>query len=313
MHVVLSSDRIESPLRLPSAMDHASCWVIVVSFNAGPVLSDCIHALLDSNVPVRIVLVDNASTDRSLDSVEHRWAEDPRLTILRNARNLGFAAACNQGLDHVEGRWLVLLNPDCIVERDTLGRMLEAVEGRSDVGMAGCLIRNLDGTEQAGCRRREPTPMRSVSRVLHLGGRVSGSIGGGSFNMHREPLPSEPVTVEAISGAFMLVRREAVERVGPLDEGYFLHCEDLDWCRRFRDAGFGILFVPEVEVTHHKGTGSRSRPVWVEWHKHRGMLRYFRKFHRHGHSIWMDLLVRVGVWGRFGALATVMTVRRFLK
>ena len=294
-------------------MDHASCSVIVVNFNAGPVLTDCIQALLASTVPAEIVLVDNASTDTSLARVQERWAEEPRLQVVRNLQNLGFAAACNKGLDHVEGRWLLFLNPDCIVEPDTLARMLVAVEGRPDVGMAGCLIRNLDGTEQAGCRRREPTPIRSLSRVLHLGSMASGNIGSGGFNMHREPLPLEPVTVEAISGAFMLVRRAAVERVGPLDEGYFLHCEDLDWCRRFRDAGFRILFVPEIEVVHHKGTGSRARPVWVEWHKHRGMLRYFHKFHRHGRSTMMALLVRVGVWGRFGALATVMTVRRLLK
>jgi GT2 family glycosyltransferase len=130
--------------------------------------------------------------------------------------------------------------------------------------------------------------------------------------MHREPLPPEPITVEAISGAFMLVRRGAIRRVGALDEGYFLHFEDLDWCRRFRDSGFSILFVPNVEVIHHKGTGSRGRPVWVEWHKHRGMLRYFRKFHRKDHFVLTNLLVRIGVWGRFGLLATLITVRRLL-
>ena len=311
--VVLDSAPINDPLRLLPAMDHASCSVIVVNFNAGPVLTECIEALLDSTVPAQILLVDNASTDTSLERVLARWSGEPRLQVVRNLQNLGFSAACNKGLDRVKGRWILFLNPDCIVERDTLARMLLAVEGRADVGMAGCLIRNLDGTEQAGCRRREPTPIRSLSRVLRLGSVGLVSVGGGGLNMRREPLPSEPITVDAISGAFMLVRREAVERVGPLDEGYFLHCEDLDWCRRFRDAGFRILFVPDVEVIHHKGTGSRGRPVWVEWQKHRGMLRYFRKFHRHRHSIWMDLLVRVGVWGRFGALAAVMTIRRLRK
>lgn len=294
-------------------MSAPDCSVIIVSFNAGPVLLDCLRSVLHSTVAVEILLVDNASDDGILQQVSNEWGRDQRVRIWKNPTNLGFAMGCNQALPAASAPWLLFLNPDCVVQRETLGQMLEVVQGREDVGMAGCLIRNPDGTEQAGCRRREPTPMRSLSRVLHLSRIVPGRNGVGDLNMHREPLPPEPIPVEAISGAFMLVRREAIGRVGALDEGYFLHFEDLDWCRRFRDAGFSILFVPSVEVIHHKGTGSRGRPVWVEWHKHRGMLRYFRKFHRKGHFVLTDLLVRIGVWSRFGLLATVITVRRLLK
>ena len=95
-----------------------------------------------------------------------------------------------------------------------------------------------------------------------------------------------------------------METVGPLDEGYFLHCEDLDWCERFRQAGLKVLFVPDVSIRHAKGGSSRDRPVRVLWHKHRGMIRYYRKFFRDQYPLPVLWLVSAGVWLRFGLLAT---------
>jgi hypothetical protein len=110
--------------------------------------------------------------------------------------------------------------------------------------------------------------------------------------------------VEAISGAFMFVRREALEQVGPLDEGYFLHCEDLDWCMRFQQAGWQVLFVPDVEVTHYKGHSSKHQPIKILWHMHRGMVRFYRKFFRARYPLPLMWLVVAGVWVRFSGLAT---------
>ncbi len=116
-------------------------------------------------------------------------------------------------------------------------------------------------------------------------------------------LPRQAVAVEGISGAFMLVRREALEEVGPLDEGYFLHCEDLDWFYRFREADWEVLFVPEVAVTHVKGACSGTRPLLVLWHKHRGMVRFYRKFLSDAYPLPLLWLVFGAVWLRFVLLA----------
>lgn len=105
--------------------------------------------------------------------------------------------------------------------------------------------------------------------------------------------------MEAISGAFMLVKRSSLETVGPLDTGYFLHCEDLDWCMRFKQAGYLILFVPDVVITHVKGGCSVNRPVFVEWHKHKGMVRFYRKFFQKRYPSVLLFLVYVAVWIRF--------------
>jgi GT2 family glycosyltransferase len=172
---------------------------------------------------------------------------------------------------------------------------------------------NGDGSEQGGGRRAVPTPWRSFVRAFGLyrfASRWPDLFY--DFHLHTQPLPEVPVEVEAISGACMLVRREAVEDVGLWDEGYFLHCEDLDWCMRFREKGWKILFVPDARINHALGACSRSRRVFVEWHKHKGMVRFYGKFFRHQYPGALMWLVTLGVWVRFGLAAAYLTVRRLL-
>lgn len=281
--------------------------VIIVNFNGGPLLTDCVQAVLASTVSLEVFVIDNASADISLENLRQS-VDDPRLHIRQNSTNQGFAKASNQPLPQAKGRFLLYLNPDCLIQSDTLERMLEALKTRPNVGMAGCLIQNPDGTEQAGGRRRVPTPARSLIRVLHLD-KIMPGLHDKSIAMHLQTLPQVPVEVEAISGAFMLVRAQALSQVGPLDEHYFLHCEDLDWCMRFRAQGWQILFVPDVVVTHIKGVCSADRPLFVEWHKHKGMIRFYRKFFRHQYPGWLMVGVRAAVWLRFGVLAAVYLLK----
>jgi GT2 family glycosyltransferase len=271
--------------------------VITVNYNAGALLTECIRRVAASTVPVEIVVVDNASSDDSLACL--RAAAIPNLTIVGNAANLGFSRANNLALRGWTGDYALLLNPDCLVEPDTIEKVIAALARAPEAGMAGCLIRNPDGSEQAGCRRLTPTPGRALRRLL----------GGAALSLAGRPLPAGAEPVEAISGAFMLVRRAALEEVGLLDEGYFMHCEDLDWCIRFRQAGWSILFVPAVAVTHVKGVCSGDRAIRVEWYKHRGMVRYYCKFFRADHPAALIWLASLAIWLRFGAKALVMLVR----
>lgn len=119
-----------------------------------------------------------------------------------------------------------------------------------------------------------------------------------------------PEPIEAISGACMLVREAAIDEVGLLDEGYFMHCEDLDWCMRFRKAGWAVLFVPDAHVIHEKGTCSVSRPFFVEWHKHRGMIRFYRQHFSHQYPGVLMLMVILGVWFRFSLVSVSKLLKR---
>jgi hypothetical protein len=283
--------------------------IAVVNFNCGALLADAVAAVLASTACVEVFLVDNGSVDGSVARVLQRSGHDTRLSVIENGRNLGFTAASNIALKQATGEFVLLLNPDCIVPPDSLAQMVDLLEQQPEVGMAGCLLRNRDGSEQAGCRRAVPTPWRSLVRVLHLNKLFPEHPRFRNFLLNQEPLPQEPVLVEAISGAFMLVRRTAMEQVGLLDEGYFLHCDDLDWCMRFRQLGWKILFVPHVEALHHKGVCSCGHPMFVLWHKHKGMVRFYRKFFRHQYPLPLMGLVIATVWLRFAVLA-VLSERR---
>ncbi|MDC7787461.1 glycosyltransferase family 2 protein [Rhodoplanes sp. TEM] len=284
-----------------------SCDVVVVNYNAGAFLKQTVDAVLGTAAVARVVVVDNASADDSLRALRDAGG---RLAIVRNGRNLGFAAACNIGIGRTASEFVLLLNPDCRPEPGAIERLIGILADRPGAGMSGPLLLNPDGSEQAGGRRAEPTPGRSLVAALglaRLGGRVPGLTGVG---LHHAPLPAGPVEVEAISGACMLVRRDAMRSVGLMDDRYFLHCEDLDWCLRFRRGGFSIVFTPEARVIHQKGVSSRPHPIATEWHKHRGMARFYRKFYRSRYPAPLTALVMAGIWLRFGLVATTRLVRR---
>ncbi len=283
--------------------------VVIVNYNAGHILAECIHSTLPQ--ASEVLVVDNASSDFSLELCTQRFPEEPKLRIIRNTSNLGFAAACNIGAAQATAPYLLFLNPDCILGKDSLPRMVQVLETNPSAGMVGGLLINQDGTEQAGGRRAIPTPWRSFVRAfgLYRFERYRPRLFF-DFHLHKQALPGNVLEVEAISGALMLVRQKAIEDVGPWDEGYFLHCEDLDWCMRFGKKGWRILFIPDAPVVHYKGTCSRSRPVFVEWHKHRGMMRFYRKFFRHEYPGAVMWLVALGVWLRFGAITVIYSARR---
>jgi hypothetical protein len=225
---------------------------------------------------------------------------------------MGFASACNTGLAAANSDYLLFLNPDCILLANAVETLVKTLSLNESIGMVGGLLKNPDGTEQEGCRRAVPTPWRSFVRAFGLyrfANRWPRLFY--DFHLHNEDMPNQATEVEAISGACMLVNRAVIEEVGLWDEEYFLHCEDLDWCMRFRQRGFKILFEPNAVVEHTQGACGRSRPIFVEWHKHKGMGRFYCKFFRHQYPGVLMRVVLVGVWFRFGLVAISHTLRRF--
>ena len=286
--------------------------IIIVNFNSDEHLFRCVQSVLASTVSVTVFVVDNHSTDRSLPLLRYTFGKDPRVHILENKKNLGFARANNRALSLGTGDTVLFLNPDCTIRPDTVERMVAVMDSYPDVGMAGCLIRNPDGSEQEGCRRNTPTPLKSLINVLKLS-KLFKKYPQIGINLAGQPLPDRPVPIEAISGAFMFVRRSAAEQVGPMDDGFFVHCEDLDWCLRFGVAGWKVLFVPDIEVIHAKGACSAQRPIRVEWHKHKGMIRFYRKHFRRRYPSGLMYLVAVAVWVRFVLSAAMIFLKRTIR
>lgn len=283
--------------------------VVIVNHDAGKLLADCLEAALAQ--ARQVILVDNASLAVPFETVAARFATCPRLTILRSRVNTGFAAGCNRGAARADQPTILFLNPDCILGPGSLARLHDALVSGERIGMVGGLLTDAGGREQGGARRSIPTPWRSFVRGFGLG-RLGWLAPRwfSDFYLHREPLPARPTEVEAVSGALTMVRREAFDQAGPWDEGFFLHCEDLDLCLRFRQAGWRVLFVPDAPAVHHRGRCGRARPLAVEWHKHRGMIRFYRKHFRQTYPVGLFALVVAGVWVRFALVAARQTVRR---
>ena len=244
----------------------------------------------------------------SFDGIPGKTVSD----IIKNNKNLGFADACNIGSEAVMGEYLLFLNPDALLGDNSVEKLVNSFNFSPDVGMVGGLLINPNGTEQAGGRRAIPTPWRSFVRAFGLS-RFENRwpILFYDFCLHKKPLPDKPIYVEAISGACMMIKKEVMEEVGHWDKDYFLHCEDLDLCMRFRQKGYKILFVPDAPIIHYLGLCSTSHPVFAEWHKHKGMIRFYKKFFSMQYPGALMWLVKLGVWMRFSGIFVYLTLRRW--
>ena len=259
---------------------------IVVAFNSEETLDECLTRLRAAEDVVEIRVVDNDSRDGSLDIVQRHALADPRLRFIANPDNPGFAVACNQGAAETHAPWLAFVNPDCFVEADTLRRM-QAHALRADGGLIGADLVDEAGVRDVAARRRDPdfaAMLRDPSRA-----RLDVELDAA------QPLQA----VDAVSGALMLMPRGLFERIGGFDAGYRLHAEDLDLCRRARAEGALVACANDVRVLHVRGVSSRPRPLFVEWHKHRGFWRYYRRFDASGDGRLVRAAVFGLIWGRF--------------
>lgn len=286
--------------------------VVIVNYNAGPVLTACVAAIVDE--VEEVIIVDNASTDTSLATLTARFPAQSGIQLIHNTTNLGFAAACNIGYAASKAAYVLFLNPDCEVQERSLQRMLRVLEANPRIAMTGGYLLNPDGSEQGGGRRAMPTPWRAFLRATGLFrlGKVWPRFFA-DFHLHQQPLPDSPVEVEAVSGALMLVRRAALDDIGGWDADYFLHCEDLDLCMRLQQKNWQIVFVPDAPVIHHKGVCSKARPFFVAWHKHKGMMRFYRKFYSQRYTAAIMVLITAGVWSRFILAVVFHSLRILLK
>ena len=297
-----------STTSVPEA-DRPTLSTVIVSFNCREHLLRCLESLREEarNVACEVIVVDNASTDGTVEVVRHRY---PEVDVVPSTRNRGFAWASNRGLERARGDHLLLLNPDTVVPSQALARAVRALEERPEVGMLGCKLVRPDGTLDKACKRGFPTPLSSLyyfsgaSRVAPRSPRfaqyTAGHVG-----------EDETALVDAVNGAFMLVRREALDIVGLLDERYWLYMEDLDWCYRFSQHGWPVLYWPEVEVIHAKAGSSGHPRRWrANYAFHRGMWLFYRTHYAPTRPVVVTTLVWLGVWMKLAVSALSSAVKR---
>jgi len=292
---------------------------VVVNFNAGEVLIDCIRSVLAQDETTTLTLIDNASTDASADRAEALFGQTRRFNLIRNQANPGFAIAVNLAARRVVSRtpeqspdYLLILNPDCELQVGALDALRQALDNDPSAALAGPLVLDPDGRAARATLRRFPDPWVSLVTFSGLW-RLEPWLPAFRGVEPAAGLPDQVTVAEAVSGACMLVRSAAFRQAGGLDETYRLHCEDLDLMYRLRAQGAHCLFVPQARVVHLQGLSSRSRPLWAHWQKHRGMQRFFLKFQSPRYSQWLrwpfSLLVLAGIWARFAVTLPLVLLR----
>jgi len=285
--------------------------VIVVSHGAKDLLRRCLLSLREhpASVPTRVTVVDSGSPDDTPAMVE---SEFPEVRLLRRD-NIGFSAANNIVLDEVAApggaRLALLLNPDTEVREGALDAAIERIDRDERIGMVGIRLVTESGELDHACKRSFPTPLAALGHFTGIG-RLPGAPPALTQYRATELGEFEPGEVDAVNGAFMLVRREALVEVGPLDPGYWLYMEDLDWCHRFHDAGWRVFYEPAGTALHVKGGSSpRRRRPRQEIAFHRGMGRFYRRFDAPGNPGVLNLLVYLGIFAKLAVSLAITAVR----
>lgn len=293
----------EAPDSAPRGQPDVS--IVIVHYETPALLLECLAAIERSDPPVsrEVIVVDNGSSEFSGAAVVK---VSPAATVIENDRNHGFAFASNQGVRATSGRYVLLLNPDTVVEPATLHAMTEYLDQNPDVGCATARLVLPDGRLDLACRRSFPTPTRALYRVTLLSRLFPRSRRFGQYNLgYLDPL--QEAEIDSPCGAFMMVRREVIDQVGLLDESYFMYGEDLDWAYRIKQAGWRIMYTPRTTVLHAKRASSRLAREKAVRYFHDAMRIFYRRHYESRYPRLVTWLVLAAIRAR--EIAELSSVR----
>jgi len=241
-----------------------SVSIIILSWNTKELLRNCLESLKDLNV--EIIVVDNGSTDGSVEMLKKLQTPNSVLRTIFNQRNLGFGAGNNQALRQAQGEYLLLLNSDTVVKDKTPLKMAEFMEKHAEVGVLGCKLLNPDGSSQPSAG---PFPNLGVVSVMLFAEHWLGDLVRSSFAQTKE--------VDWVMGAALMVRREVIKKAGLMDEGIFMYMDEVEWCYRIKKSGYKVMFYPGAEITHLGGGSSKTGRKDPILNIYRGLLYFYQK------------------------------------
>jgi len=253
-----------------------SISIIIVNWNTRELLEQCLRSVYETTkgMAVEVIVVDNASTDGSAEMVQARF---PRVRLLENRENVGFARANNQAAAVSRGRHLLLLNSDAFLSVHAFRALIQVADAEPRVGIVGAQLRNVDGSFQAS-----HTSFPNLWREFLILSGIGRILCGRWYPSHGPEETKGPQVVDYVEGAGLLVRRQALEDVGGLDEGYFMYAEEVDLCHAMREAGWQVWYQPAAKVIHLGGGSSQNRPAQREADLYRSRVRFFRKHYGKG-------------------------------
>jgi len=280
--------------------------IAIVSYRCRDLLRECLESLraYPPPGPLAVYVIDNASNDGTAEMVK---AEFPELCLFAMEENIGFAAATNLGIRAGNGTYVLALNPDTRITEGALAHLVTLMETRPQVGICGCRLELEDGSFDHAAKRSFPTPLSALGHFTGIGRRAGAR---GKLAEYRAP-EVEAGPVDAVNGAFMLMRRLALDEVGLFDEGYWMYMEDLDLSYRFAEAGWTTWYEPAVTVVHVKaGSSGKWRTPRLNYAFHYGMFRFYRKHYAADRSRMLNAAVYLGIVAKLGLSVTRSAIQR---
>lgn len=274
--------------------------VIIVNYNTKDLLDQCLNSIYTINhkYNLEIFVVDNASIDGSLELVKGKY---PQVKLIANQENLGFAKANNLAILKSSGRYVLLLNSDTIILPGSFDLVIDFMDQNPQVGITGCKVERANGSLDLACRRSFPTPRVAFYRMVGLSKLFPKHREFGRYNLLYLD-ENEAYQVDSVMGAYMLVRREALDQAGILDEDFFMYGEDLDWCYRIKEKGWQVYYYPAARIIHLKGESSKKQSYRMIYEFHRAMVLFHRKHFACKIFFLFNWLIYLGIGLRLGLL-----------
>jgi GT2 family glycosyltransferase len=268
--------------------------IFIVNYNTKKLTMECIDSIYKATIEdyeFEIFVVDNASMDCSVEMIKNSF---PNVHVIENAENVGFSKANNQAITLSKGRYVLLLNSDTIVEKNTISDMIRFMDTNPNAGASGCKVVLPSGDLDKACHRGFPTPSASFYYLTGLDKRYSHNPKYTAYHMSHLDM-NKIHEIDCLVGAFMIVRRKTIHEIGLLDESYFMYGEDIDWCYRIKQAGWKIYYNPQVKITHYKGASSRKKPIKIIYEFHRAMYIFHRNHFSKKYYFFVNWIVYSGI------------------
>lgn len=276
--------------------------IIIVNYKTYEYTKNTILSVLSSKMDFEydIILVDNASFDGSLEKLEDDFADHinkKKIKIIRNDTNRGFSAANNLGLKSSDSEYFLLLNSDTKVFENTIANCLDFMKNQDKEMLLTCKILLENGELDHACKRGFPTPSASLHYFLGMDKINPIKYGQYNYLMLDE---NESGYVDVISGAFMMFSKRVIDKIGYLDEDYFMYGEDIDFCFKAKQNGIGVFYYPEEKIIHYKSISAKKRKFKTLFDFHNAMWIFYKKNYMNDYNIFVGILVFLGIWLKFG-------------
>lgn len=270
--------------------------IIIVNWNAKDLLEDCLNSIYSNtkDISYEIMVVDNNSADESCNMIKEKFNDRKNLVLIENKDNKGFAGANNQAIKISGGRVILLLNPDTIVNKDVIERTYECLIEDEKLGVAGCKVLNPDGTLQLACRRMAPKPKDALFKLFGFSKLFRKNKTMTRYNLSYAS-EEDFLDVDSVSGCFLMIKKEVIDKIGLLDEAFFMYGEEMDWCIRSKKAGYSVRYCPVGTIIHYKGESSKQLGIKATYEFYRAMIIFYNKYNKEDNIFLFNWLVYLGI------------------